>query len=143
MSETQLTVLCIIVSVVGALVVSGIVYFVRIKIRNGFLAPRFWEVLVDHYLVEPRRRSDMPRYVIEGYSDYLQRRNEFWTTYGQVLIAVFIVIVLAILLLTKVISAEAGLPILAGISGFAIAKGVSGARSITALHEGQEDRDQR
>jgi hypothetical protein len=61
----------------------------------------------------------------DAYSDYLQRRNEFWTAYGQIIVAALIIVVLSILLITKTISAEAGLPILSGISGFAIAKGVA------------------
>ena len=87
-----------------------------------------WEEVL-HRLRKPGYLDDLPRYLHDSYIEYLQRRNEFWTTYGQVLIAVLIVVVLAILLLTKTISAEAGLPILSGISGFAIAKGVSGSKS--------------
>jgi len=56
-------------------------------------------------------------------NDHTEKRNDFWTTYGQIVICIFIVCVIALLLLTKVISAEAGLPILSAISGFAIAKG--------------------
>lgn len=56
------------------------------------------------------------------YDDHTEKRNEFWTTYGQIVISIFIVCIIALLLLTKVISAEAGLPILSAISGFAIAK---------------------
>ena len=55
-------------------------------------------------------------------NDHTEKRNDFWTTYGQIVICVFIVCIIALLLLTKVISAEAGLPILSAISGFAIAK---------------------
>jgi hypothetical protein len=33
------------------------------------------------------------RHFMEAYVDYLERRNEFWTTYGQVLVAVLIIIV--------------------------------------------------
>lgn len=53
--------------------------------------------------------------------DLLEKRNDFWTSYGQMVICIFIVGILAILLLTKTISAEAGLPILSAVSGFAIA----------------------
>jgi hypothetical protein len=53
---------------------------------------------------------------------YLEKRNDFWEHYGQVALAVLIVVVLAVLLLAKVISAEAGLPILSAVAGFAIAK---------------------
>ena len=56
------------------------------------------------------------------YTDFTDRRNDFWTLFGQILICIFIVCIIALLLLTKVISAESGLPILSAISGFAIAK---------------------
>jgi ABC-type glycerol-3-phosphate transport system permease component len=56
------------------------------------------------------------------YQSYLEKRNDFWEHYGQVALAVLIVVVLAVLLLTKAISAEAGLPILSAVAGFAIAK---------------------
>jgi len=74
-------------------------------------------------------RYNLPRYVTEIFSELLERRNEFWTSYGQLIIATLIIIVLTILLLTKTITAEAGLPILSAISGFAIAKGVASGRS--------------
>lgn len=56
------------------------------------------------------------------HQNYLEKRNDFWEHYGQVALAVLIVVVLAVLLLTKTISAEAGLPILSAVAGFAIAK---------------------
>lgn len=56
------------------------------------------------------------------HQSYLEKRNDFWEHYGQVALAVLIVVVLAVLLLTKTISAEAGLPILSAVAGFAIAK---------------------
>lgn len=60
--------------------------------------------------------------VLSSYDQYLDKRNEFWEYFGQVALAAVIVVVLAVLLLTKVISAEAGLPILSAVAGFAIAK---------------------
>ncbi len=83
------------------------------------------------FLDKQNIRPNIPKYLNEAYSDYLQKRNEFWSTYGQVVVAVFIVIILAILMLTKIISAEAGLPILSAVSGFAIAKGVNSTRNNT------------
>src|SRR5437868_1961205 len=64
------------------------------------------------------------------YQTYLEKRNDFWEHYGQVALAVLIVVVLAVLLLTKAISAEAGLPILSAVAGFAIAKTNSSSSSI-------------
>lgn len=78
--------------------------------------------------------SNMPpgvpsRVLVDLTTDYRERKNEFWTLYGQVILAVLIVVLLSVLLLTKTTSAEAGLPILSAISGFAIAKGVNVTKS--------------
>jgi hypothetical protein len=59
------------------------------------------------------------------YRSYLRERNDFWEKYGQVVVAIVIIVILAVLLLTKTISAEAGLPILSAVGGFAIAKTAS------------------
>lgn len=135
LNETLLFWLCILVGVVGLAVVSAIIWFGRnliaFQVEGRLLDHPMWHDFLHRHLKERFPHDDIPRYMIEGYSEYLQRRNEFWTTYGQVLIAVLIVTILSILLLTSVISAEAGLPILSGISGFAIAKGVSGSKTIS------------
>ena len=46
--------------------------------------------------------------------ELLNRRNEFWMLYGQFILSLFVIVCVTILLLTGVISAEAGLPILSG-----------------------------
>ncbi|AKX52362.1 hypothetical protein [Thiopseudomonas alkaliphila] len=58
----------------------------------------------------------------EAYRGYLRERNDFWEKYGQITVSVVIIVVLSVLLLTKTISPEAGLPILSAVGGFAIAK---------------------
>ena len=60
--------------------------------------------------------------------DILEKRNEFWFGSGQILVIVLIITVLTVLLLLDKISPEAGLPILSGISGFAIAKTIDVSR---------------
>jgi len=106
----------------------GIIYFGTFLFKrntNRFpLDHPFWDHIL-HRLDQSSARTAFARYLADAYGDFLQRRNEFWTTYGQLLTAALIIIVLTILLLTKTISAEAGLPVLSGISGFAIAKGAS------------------
>lgn len=123
---------CLMVGIIGALVLLGIVafgiYLYSGRLRRSFVREEEWFRLIDrafHGAPPPVLRP-----LIEAYSDELQRRNEFWTSYGQTIVAVLIIIVLTILLLTRSISAEAGLPILSGISGFAIAKSVSSSRSL-------------
>ncbi len=86
---------------------------------------RLAHMIVDLSHKYPVISDRLPQYASDAYSEYLLRRNEFWTIYGQVLTAILIVIILSILLVTKTITAEAGLPILSAVSGFAIAKGAS------------------
>lgn len=130
-------ILSILLVMLGLIVVGGIVWFGFVITRaekdsKNFIHHPTWEDILHHWRKHsPRYSDEMPRLAHDSYTEYLQRRNEFWTAYGQVLLAILIVIVLAILLITKTISAEAGLPILSGISGFAIAKGVSAAKSST------------
>jgi len=66
---------------------------------------------------------------VELVIDFRERRNDFWLSYGQIVIALIIAVLLTVLLLTKTVEADAGLPILSAISGFAIAKSTSAARS--------------
>jgi len=133
--------MCVLVGVLGLGVASGIAWFgyvvFRRRVAERFFDHPFLEELFHRWARGGPPSDDVPRHLAESYAEYLQRRNEFWTAYGQVLLAVLIVTTLAILLLTKAISAEAGLPILSGISGFAIAKGVSGARTISVPQERQ------
>jgi hypothetical protein len=76
--------------------------------------------------------------------NFLERRNEFWSTYGQITLAIFLATLIAILLLTKTISADAGLPILSAISGFAIAKNISvGGASIREPSESSDSNDKK
>ena len=70
----------------------------------------------------------LARILADHLSDHRERRNEFWTTYGQITLAIFITAVPAVLLLTKTIDPDAGLPILSAIAGFAVAKGVGLSR---------------
>ena len=117
----------IFVVLLTALVLIGIWFFGRYLFRSGWEDYHGRHILHELYhMVDKNDRSLMQRllFSVTSYiSDYLERRNDFWTTYGQVFICIFIVCIIALLLLTKTITAEAGLPILSAISGFAIAKG--------------------
>ncbi|MGB2518661.1 hypothetical protein OLL83_000757 [Shewanella algae] len=63
--------------------------------------------------------------LVDAYLGYLRERNNLWDKYGQIILSIIIIMVLAILLLTKTISPEAGLPILSAVGGFSIAKAAS------------------
>lgn len=125
----------------------GAVAFLAVFRLGKFLAQRnvlsgwgaspelFHQVLA--YYEKVNFKGNFHRHLAESNRDFLQRRNEFWTTYLQVIVAVLIVIVLALLLITKTITAEAGLPILSAVAGFAISK--SAASNSTA--SGESDRE--
>ena len=129
----------ILVGIIGLLAIGAFIYFgiylSRYSVGRRFPGPDFWDFVFHELNKSPRHYDNLPRYVSDSYAEFLQRRNEFWTTYGQVIITVLIIIVLSILLLTKTISAEAGLPILSGTSGFAIAKGVATGRAVSSPPE--------
>ena len=132
MSEQNILWLCVAVAAVGlgsigAIVFFGIFLFKGRESRFFFESPFFHDFIA--YWEKNGVRHNLPRYVADAFSELLERRNEFWTSYGQLIVATLIIIVLTILLLTKTISAEAGLPILSAISGFAIAKGVTSGRT--------------
>lgn len=123
-SSSEIVWLCLLVSCIGVVVVIAIVWFGRhIFAKSQY---DFWR-LADfvEFWNKSSIRPNIPRYFLDALTESLHRRNEFWMTYGQVIISTFIIVILAILLLTKSISAEAGLPLLSAVSGFAIAKGVN------------------
>jgi hypothetical protein len=88
---------------------------------------------IEHLFVKLMEKDNFSRReelheLTQELSDYRARRNEFWNTLGQIFLSIFIATVITVLLLTKTIDPDAGLPILSGISGFAIAKTVSTAK---------------
>ncbi|KPJ51119.1 MAG: hypothetical protein AMJ41_00240 [candidate division Zixibacteria bacterium DG_27] len=118
----------IVVSAISLLILLSLAYF-------GFLLHRirrFPNGLLEEILhVWMRNRPPDPSLISNALDEYLSRRNEFWTLYGQFILSAFVIVCVTILLLTRVISAEAGLPILSGVGGFAIGKGISAGRSTT------------
>lgn len=116
------------IAVLGIVVLCGVFRFGR-DIYNKTCWDSFR--VKEHRLLDwllnnsPNNSPNELKALVDTYSDHRERRNEFWAIYGQVVIAILIVIILAILLITRTISAEAGLPILSAVSGFAIAKGIS------------------
>jgi hypothetical protein len=122
--------IAVIVLVVGMVFLYGLYRF-GTTLFGAQSSTQFTELIM-HYGPDSRRNQWIVESAASWYQNYLEKRNDFWEHYGQVALAVLIVVVLAVLLLTKVISAEAGLPILSAVAGFAIAKtsgsGSSGRR---------------
>ena len=59
----------------------------------------------------------------------MAKREMFWSLLVQSAISVIVIVFIAILLLLKIVSAEAGLPILAAFGGAAISRGFESGRS--------------
>ncbi|HGS4915591.1 TPA: hypothetical protein ACMDSS_004618 [Vibrio parahaemolyticus] len=126
--------LSITVGLFGLAVIIGVVWFGR-EIFTRSLWEHFTHI--EHLFHEMLRKnphqnvSSELQAIVDSCADHRERRNEFWSVYGQIVLAIFIVVILAILLITKTISAEAGLPILSAVSGFAIAKGINSGKGST------------
>ncbi len=117
-------ILAVLVLVVGLLFLFGLFRFGTTLFRSqtfNFLA-ELRESLVQGPPIDPRFYRWWTESLSNWYQSFLEKRNDFWEHYGQVALAVLIVVLIAVLLLSKVISAEAGLPILSAVAGFAIAK---------------------
>lgn len=65
----------------------------------------------------------------ESVSDAMAKREVFWALLIQSAVSLVVVVFIAILLLLKIVSAEAGLPILAAFGGATISQGVSSSRA--------------
>jgi hypothetical protein len=124
--------LSVLVMIFAASIIAGVVWFgLRVFYERWNYPHPFIEHVMERWLHGPRPpRADVAAQVMsDSISNYRERRNEYWTTYGQIVLSIFIVALLSVLLLTKTINADAGLPILSGISGFAIAKTVNAGTS--------------
>jgi len=123
------------VGFLGVGIVIAIVLFDRFLIRHYL--PRlgisnFLEEQLGEWIRDARRRGVVPdQATIAGLAEqFLTKRNELGTIFGQYVLSAFVIVVVAILLLAQVITAEAGLPILTAVAGFAIGKASTGARSL-------------
>lgn len=121
--------LSILFGILGLIVIIGVIWF-----GNKIYKAPIWDSLrilniVESFLGKSSNISTNElKSLVDSCADYRDKRNEFLSIYGQTIIAIFIVITLAILMITKTISAEAGLPILSAVSGFAIAKGANSSK---------------
>jgi len=63
------------------------------------------------------------------HSDFLLRRNEFWSIFVQYVIIIFIITVLTVLLIMDKVSSEAAIPVMAGLASFAVGKAITNAKT--------------
>ena len=82
MTEGQVLWLCILLALLGLAVAGGIVWFgyavFRLRIAGRFFEHPFCEEMFHRCLKGPPPYDDLPRHLAESFSEYLQRRNEFW-----------------------------------------------------------------
>jgi hypothetical protein len=71
----------------------------------------------------------------DAISDVMAKREIFWTLLIQSAVSLVVVVFIVILLLLKIVSAEAGLPVLAALGGAAISQGVSSGRAVSRSRE--------
>ena len=138
MDNDQIVLLSLAMSVLSLLGLAGALYFgIRIYRESRSDLQPHWDralhIALDRAMdQDPNTLFQYVQALSDIIADNGQRRNEFWTMSGQILLSVLVIAVLTVLLLTGSISAEAGLPILSGVSGFAIAKTTGAARRSTA-----------
>ena len=136
--STSMLIVIVLVALVGVLGVAGIgiLYwktYPRIDPRD---VDHYWR----HYYEIPLRFPNDRGLILELFGrtgdiftslipDTLSKRQEFWTTLVKLSLSILVVILIVILMLLKIVSAEAGLPILAAVGGAAISQGANAVNS--------------
>jgi hypothetical protein len=77
MNDEQLKLCLTLVTGIGFAAMLGIICF------GIYIFPRFFQEFWENIgLMEIKNiKPNHPRYIVESYGEYLQRRNEFWTAY--------------------------------------------------------------
>jgi hypothetical protein len=122
--------------VIALIVIAGLIAAIIIMSFGKALLNNERKVLSENHLTQMisyfekvGMKSNPLWHLSNAEAEQLQRRNEFWTTYVQTIIALVIIIVITLLIVSKNVTAEAGLPIISGVSGFVIAKTVNNKNS--------------
>ena len=85
------------------------------------------DYFVSEFLIHRRKSNELhfgSQLLQESLESFLDRRNKFWELFGQIALSVVVITIVAVLLLSKTIDADAGLPILSAIVAFVIGKGI-------------------
>jgi len=82
--------------------------------NNGDIWDYIWRMLPG---VRP-----FPEIFKSSVETYFEKRNDFWSVFGQLYISIFLIAAITVLLLTKTINPDAGLPLLSAIVAFALAR---------------------
>lgn len=131
---TELTASAFSLLVLAVLVLLLIACTAIFVVDRRALSDRQLQTVLEHY-AKNNPQGNLIWHFSNLSADHTLRRNEFWATTTQVIGSVLIVAVIAILLIFKVIAAEAGLPILSAVSGFGLAKSSTLNRSENVAKE--------
>ncbi len=136
--------LSIFIGALGIIAICSMIYFghkMFTKLSHIFIVEikRMFKSMCRCISVENINVANDVKAIVDFFTDYREKRNEFLSAYGQIILAIFVVMIIAILLITKTISTEAGLPILSAIAGFAIAKGVNPSKGFETAINPNED----
>ena len=112
----------------GVLIVASMFVF-GLRVYNHRLDDGI-HFLIEHLIHRFESTNQKPtsdwKFFFEAWDDLLRRRNKFWELFGQVALSVVVTVIVAVLLLTETIRADAGLPILSAVVAFVIGKGIDG-----------------
>jgi hypothetical protein len=86
---------------------------------NGRFFDKFWEYF---WKLLPGGLRPYPEIFKSTVETYFEKRNDLWSVFGQLYISIFLIAAITVLLLTKTINADAGLPLLSAIVAFALAR---------------------
>jgi hypothetical protein len=133
--------LSILVVVLGLATIGLLVFFGLKRKEPDFssVIQRYVNFLLQ-MVMEPTWKSQPPQdpwpfassvlpFLVAAHEEEVSRRNEFWSLLVQMGLSMGVIVVITILLLVKAIAPDAGLPILSGVGGFAIGKGVQASRA--------------
>jgi hypothetical protein len=103
----------------GLLVIIGLILFGRCKMHRNW-KELFYIYAHEHKL--PCADIESCKVIQEVEADFMLRNNELLLGLGQGIVFIVIIIILAVLLLEKVITADAAVPIIAALVGISIGK---------------------
>jgi hypothetical protein len=127
----------LIVSIFSFLAIGGVTAFALRKLK------RTWKEKVCICRPEyegPCNRHENCGTLKEINADFLERRNEFWFGYGQIIVILVIVTILAVLLILNKISSEAAMTAITGLGGFTLGKNISSGKN-KMTHDTKPDGD--
>lgn len=127
---------CLIVVFLSSSIALFLLFLAKTLLKQKLLNEYIVDSIENKIITEKPKNGDLAslakfveafsKYTDSNYSEHLSLRNELWLILGQIYLSLFSVTCIIMLLILEIISSEAGLAIITGISGFSIAKGVKG-----------------